>query len=202
MRLRSLTEERHRELADSAQVERDSREALQDAVRSYSEFAAKVADGDLRATVNADGSADLQGLSESLNTMVSGLARNLDHIQAGVQDIGQSTADILATVNRHTESASLQSTAITETSTTVNELRLAKLQPLDGRDIADRASDSLQVTSEATTAVSAITTAMEDIRERVDATSATSSRCPSAPSRSARSRRPSTASPTGRTCSR
>ncbi len=170
MRLRSLTEERHRELADSAQVERDSREALQDAVRSYSEFAAKVADGDLRATVNADGSADLQGLSESLNTMVSGLAQISSHIQAGVQDIGQSTADILATVNRHTESASLQSTAITETSTTVNELRLAAEDTAKmASDVADRASDSLQVTSEATTAVSAITTAMEDIRERVDA---------------------------------
>jgi methyl-accepting chemotaxis protein len=170
MRLRSLTEERHRELADSAQIERDSREALQAAVRTYSEFAAKVADGDLRATVTADGGADLQGLSESLNTMVSGLAQISSHIQAGVQDIGQSTADILASVNRHTESASLQSTAITETSTTVNELRLAAEDTAKmASDVADRASDSLQVTNEATTAVSAITTAMEDIRERVDA---------------------------------
>ncbi|HXO07771.1 MAG TPA: methyl-accepting chemotaxis protein [Solirubrobacteraceae bacterium] len=170
MRLRELTEERHRQLADSAQTERDSREALQAAVRHYSEFAAKVADGDLRASVNADGSADLEGLSESLNSMVSGLAQISSHIQAGVQDIGQSTADILASVNRHTESASLQSTAITETSTTVNELRLAAEDTAKmASDVADRASDSLQVSNEATTAVSAITTSMEEIRERVDA---------------------------------
>jgi methyl-accepting chemotaxis protein len=170
MRLRSLTEERHRQLADSAQIERDSRETLQAAVRGYSEFAAKVADGDLRATVNADGSADLKGLSESLNTMVSGLAQISSHIQAGVQDIGRSTADILGSVNRHTESASLQSTAIAETSTTVNELRLAAEDTAKmASDVADRASDSLEVSNEANTAVDAITSAMQDIRDRVDA---------------------------------
>jgi len=170
MRLRELTEERHRQLADSAKTERDSREALQAAVRDYSEFAARVADGDLRATVTANGSADLQGLSESLNSMVSGLAQISSHIQVGVQDIGSSTAEILASVSRHTESASLQSAAIAQTSSTVNELRLAAEDTAKmASEVADRANDSLQVTGEATTAVNAITTAMEDIRERVDA---------------------------------
>jgi len=170
MRLRELTEERHRQLADSAQSERDSREALQAAVRDYSEFAAKVADGDLRATVAAVGSADLEGLSESLNSMVSGLAQISSHIQAGVQDMGSSTAEILASVSRHTESASLQSAAIAETSTTVNELRLAAEDTANmASEVADRANDSLQVSNEATTAVTAITSAMEEIRERVDA---------------------------------
>jgi len=170
MRLRELTEERHRQLADSAKTERDSREALQAAVRDYSEFAARVADGDLRATVNANGSADLHGLSESLNTMVSGLAQISSHIQAGVQDIGSSTAEILASVSQHTESASLQSAAIAQTSSTVNELRLAAEDTAKmASEVADRANDSLQVSGEATTAVNAITSAMEDIRERVDA---------------------------------
>ena len=170
MRLRELTEERHRQLADSAKTERDSREALQAAVRDYSEFAAKVADGDLRATVTANGSADLHGLSESLNSMVSGLAQISTHIQAGVQDIGASTAEILASVSQHTESASLQSAAIAQTSSTVNELRLAAEDTAKmASEVADRSNDSLQVSGEATTAVNAITTAMEDIRERVDA---------------------------------
>lgn len=169
-RLKSLTEERHRELAESARLERDSREALQLAVRSYSEFAARVADGDLRVTVNADGSEDLRGLSESLNTMVEGLAAISSHIQAGAHDIGVSTAEILASVNQHSESASLQSAAIGETSSTVNELRAAAEDTAQmASDVADRANQSLQVTGEATTAVAAITAAMEDIRERVDA---------------------------------
>ena len=169
-RLNFLTEERHRQLADSAQLERDSREALQAAVRSYSEFAARVAEGDLRATVNADGSDDLRGLSQSLNSMVEGLAQISGHIQAGAHDIGSSTAEILASVNKHSESAGLQSAAISQTSSTVNELRLAAEDTAQmASDVADRASRSLEVTNEATTAVAAITTAMEEIRERVDA---------------------------------
>ena len=169
LRLRALTDERHRQLADSANTERDSREALQAAVRDYSAFAARVADGDLRATVSADGSEDLRGLTESLNTMVSGLAQISSHIQAGVQDIGVSTEEILASVSRHTESASLQSIAISETSSTVNELRLAADDTAKlASEVADRANDSLQVSGEATTAVSAIASAMEEIRERVD----------------------------------
>jgi methyl-accepting chemotaxis protein len=170
MRLRELTDERHQQLANSAKTERDSREALQAAVRHYSEFAAKVADGDLRATVTANGSEDLRGLSDSLNSMVSGLAQISSHIQAGVQDIEGSTAEILASVNRHTESASLQSTAISETSSTVNELRLAAEDTAQmASEVADRANDSLHVSGEATTAVTAIARSMEEIRERVDA---------------------------------
>jgi methyl-accepting chemotaxis protein len=170
MRLRALTDERHQELAKSAQHERDSREALQAAVRDYSEFAARVADGDLRATVNANGSEDLRGLSESLNSMVEGLAQISGHIQAGVQDIGASTGEILASVNRHTESASLQSAAINQTSSTVNELRVAAEDTAKlASEVADRANDSLQVSNAASDAVAAIATAMEEIRERVDA---------------------------------
>jgi methyl-accepting chemotaxis protein len=170
LRLRQLTDERHRELADSAEVERTSREALQNAVRDYSDFAARVADGDLRATVSTDGSQDLRGLSESLNSMVNGLAQISGHIQVGVHDIGDSTADILASVSRHSESASLQSAAINQTSSTVNELRLAAEDTAQlASEVADRASDSLEVSNDATTAVTAIASAMEEIRERVDA---------------------------------
>ena len=170
LRLRQLTDERHRELADSAELERTSREALQNAVRDYSDFAARVADGDLRATVSTDGSQDLRGLSESLNSMVNGLAQISGHIQVGVHDIGDSTADILASVSRHSESASLQSAAINQTSSTVNELRLAAEDTAQlASEVADRASDSLEVSNDATTAVTAIASAMEEIRERVDA---------------------------------
>jgi methyl-accepting chemotaxis protein len=169
-RLRALTEERHRQLADSAELERASREALQAAVRDYSEFAARVADGDLRTTVSANGSEDLHGLSESLNSMVEGLAQISGHIQEGAQDISASTAQILASVNQHTESASLQSAAIDQTSATVNELRVAAEDTAQmAGEVAARANESLQVSGEATTAVAAIATAMEEIRERVDA---------------------------------
>jgi methyl-accepting chemotaxis protein len=167
-RMSALTEERHRELESSAEAERDSREALQAAVRSYSRFAAQVADGDLTARVSATGSRDLQELSESLNSMVGGLAEISREIQTGVGEISASTTQILASVNRHTESAGQQSAAISETSATVNELRAAADDMAQrARDVAREASESVQVSDEGTEAVSAIAEAMEEIRARV-----------------------------------
>jgi methyl-accepting chemotaxis protein len=168
-RMSALTEERHRELQDSAEVERNSREALQTAVRSYSSFAARVADGDLTARVTAAGSRDLQALSESLNSMVAGLAEISGEIQTGVGEISASTTQILASVSRHTHSAAQQSAAISETSATVNELRVAADDMARrARDVAREAGESVQVSDAGTGAVSAIAEAMEEIRARVD----------------------------------
>jgi methyl-accepting chemotaxis protein len=168
-RMGELTEERHRELEDSAQAERDSKTALQVAVRDYSVFAARVADGDLTATVTDIGGQDLLELSQSLNTMVGALADISGEIQSGVQEIGASTGEILASVNRHTDSANQQSAAISETSATVNELRLAA-DDMARRAclVASEAGGSVQVSDAGTAAVAAIATAMQDIRERVD----------------------------------
>ncbi|MGH2914626.1 MAG: methyl-accepting chemotaxis protein [Solirubrobacteraceae bacterium] len=168
-RMGELTEERHRELEANAAVERESREALQTAVRAYSQFAATVADGDLTAKVSAMGSEELGELSSSLNTMVQGLAEISGEIQTGVQEIGLSTGEILTSVNRHTESAGQQSAAISETSATINELRSAADDTAQrARDVAKQASDSVAVSDEGTEAVGAIAHAMEEIRARVD----------------------------------
>jgi methyl-accepting chemotaxis protein len=168
-RMSELTQERHRELEDSAEAERESREVLQAAVRDYSRFATRVAGGDLTATVSTDGSEDLGKLSGSLNAMVAGLAEISGEIQAGVQEIGTSTAEILESVNRHTESAGQQSAAISETSATVNELRSAADDTAQrARDVARQASESVAVSDEGTNAVLAIAEAMEEIRTRVD----------------------------------
>jgi methyl-accepting chemotaxis protein len=123
-RLRQLTEGRHLELESSAEAERDSKQALQSAVRRYAEFAARVADSDLTATVAGE-QQELQELSVSLNTLVRGLGKISSEIQAGAHEIGGSTAEILNVVSRHTDSASQQSAAIIQTSSTVNELRAA-----------------------------------------------------------------------------
>ncbi len=168
-RLNGLTEERHKQLAEAAEAERESREALQATVRNYSEFAARVADGDLTATVAAGGSEELQELARSLNRMVGGLAEISREIQIGVGDMGSSTADILAAVSTHTENAGQQSAAIQQTSATVDELRAAA-DLISGKadEVAKRARASLQVSDEGSTAVTAIAESMQDIRERVD----------------------------------
>jgi methyl-accepting chemotaxis protein len=165
-RLNELTHERHRELETAAHAERESKRALEVAVRNYAQFAARVADGDLTATV-ASGEEELGELSGSLNSMVAGLADISSEIQAGVQEIGESTAEILGSVSRHTESASQQSAAITQTSVTVNELReAADATAQRAHEVARQASDSVRVSDEGTHAVAAIAAAMEEIRRR------------------------------------
>ena len=157
-------------LVEAAQTEREVREALQAAVRDYSEFAAKVAAGDLTATVAANGSQDLQVLSENLNSMVSGLAEISGQVREGAQNITTSTSEILAAVSQHTASATQQSAAINETSTTVDEVRAASEQTArKAGEVAEQAKGSAQVSDEGTQAVETIGRAMEEIRERVEA---------------------------------
>ena len=169
-RMTALTEERHRALEHSAETERASKETLQAAVRDYTEFAAHVADGDLTATVSANGSPELGELADSLNTMVSGLAEISREIQAGVHEIGTSTSEILSAVSRHTDSASEQSAAISQTSATVNEMRAAADDTAQrARQVAEQARASVAVSDEGTEAVTAIAEAMEEIRARVGA---------------------------------
>ena len=166
-RLNELTESRHQELEVAAAAERESKRELQSAVHEYADFAARVADGDLTATVSGD-SEELGELAGSLNTMVTGLAEISGEIQRGVQEIGTSTAEILGSVGRHTESADQQSAAIVQTSMTVNELRdAADETAVRAGDVAQQATESLRVSDEGTAAVEAIADAMQEIRSRV-----------------------------------
>ena len=162
--------EREREFLErAAAAERDSREILEAAVRSYTLFAARVADGDLTATVEPVGDEDLQALAGSLNKMVAGLAEISGEIQVGVQEIGASTTQILASANEHSERASQQSAAISRTTATVNGLRTAADEMAQrAEDVARRASDSVKVSDEGTQALQAIAEAMDEIRARVD----------------------------------
>jgi methyl-accepting chemotaxis protein len=157
-------------LSEAARTERELSEALQAAVRDYSAFAAKVAGGDLTATVSANGSQDLQVLSENLNSMVTGLAEISGQVREGVQRIRSSTSEILAAVSQHTASTSQQSAAISEISTTVDEVRAASEQTAHkAREVAEQAKGSVQVSDEGTKAVETIAQAMEEIQERVEA---------------------------------
>ena len=156
-------------LERAASAERDSREILEAAVRSYTLFAARVADGDLTATVEPAGDEDLQALAGSLNKMVAGLAEISGEIQVGVQEMGASTTQILASANEHSERASQQSAAISQTTSTVNGLRTAADEMARrAEDVARRASDSVKVSDEGTQALQAIAEAMDEIRARVD----------------------------------
>jgi methyl-accepting chemotaxis protein len=157
-------------LVEAAERERVTREALQSAVLDYSAFAARIAEGDLTARVDTNGSQDLQTLSENLNGMVLGLSDITTRVREDVQGIGSATSEILATVSQHTASASQQSAAINETSTTVEEARAASEQTaLRAKQVAEQANVSVEVSDEGIEAVENIARAMEEIKDRVGA---------------------------------
>jgi methyl-accepting chemotaxis protein len=168
-RLRGLTEDRHDQLQTAAETERETREALQRTVREYSDFAGQVADGDLTATVTGNGNEEMLDLAHSLNRMVGGLAEISREIQAGVQDMGASTSDILAAVSTNTRNAAVQSQAIEQAAITITELRgAAELTSERAEEVAVRARESLQVSDAGSKAVAEISHAMQEIRDRVD----------------------------------
>jgi methyl-accepting chemotaxis protein len=155
-------------LEKQAASERATREVMEHAVHSYSVFAAQVADGDLTATVEAQGDKDLRELAGSLNRMVSSLAEISGQIQSSVAAIGSSTSAILHSAHEHGTSAEQQSAAITQASATVQELRAAADEMArQAEDVAREASDSVKVSDEGSTALAAIAGAMEEIRDRV-----------------------------------
>jgi methyl-accepting chemotaxis protein len=157
-------------LRATMQSERDIKESLEAAVAEYSQFATRVAQGDLTGRVSANGGADLQTLSEDLNGMVASLAELSSRVREGAQSISSSTSEILAAVSQHTVSASQQSAAISETSTTMEELRTAAEQAArKAKEVAEQARASAQVSEEGIHAVDATIRAMEETRDRVGA---------------------------------
>ncbi len=168
-RMDELARERELDQERAADAERASRELLEAAVHRYSDFASRVADGDLTATVDAQGDDDLRGLADSLNRMVVSLAEISGQIQGGVRAIGDSTGEILASANEHSGSAAQQSAAISQVSATVSQLQAsADEMAMQAREVAREAGESVNVSDEGSRAITAIGGAMEDIRERVD----------------------------------
>jgi methyl-accepting chemotaxis protein len=159
-----------RKLQETVEAERDVKQALQKAVDDYSEFASKVALGDLTVRLSPDGDGDLSTLSDNLNGMVIGLGELSGQVRESSRSIASAAAEILAAVSQHTAGATQQSAAINETSTTVDEIRAAAEQVAGkARDVADLSESSAQASEVGRDSVDAITEGMRDIRGRVEA---------------------------------
>lgn len=157
-------------LQELIEDQRQTSEVLESAVRDYSVFAAGIAQGDLTVELSPNGRPELDRLTDDLNLMVAGLSGLSARVRSGAEQIGASSAEILAAVTQHTASANQQSAAIAETTTTAEEVRAASEQVTErAKELAERSMSSVQISDEGVNAVSAILDAMQVIRERVDA---------------------------------
>jgi methyl-accepting chemotaxis protein len=157
-------------LQERVEAERQLKEGLQAAVRDYMTFSGRVAQGDLSARLNVNGSEEFTALTNNLNNMALGLGDLSRQVREGVAGIGSATAEILATVSEHTASANQQSAAIHETSTTVDEVRaVAEQAAQKAGQVEQVAQAAVTAGQEGAQAVDAILQSMRDIREKVQA---------------------------------
>lgn len=159
-----------RRLQRSLESERATSESLQAAVSEYSALAARVAEGDLTVRLDTNGNGDLATLTENLNGMVEGLSRLSTHVREGVHGIGAAGSEILAAATQHAAGATEQSAAIAQVAATIDEVRASAEQTAQkAGEVAREADRSTLVSEEGRSAVTAIVTAMEEIREKVEA---------------------------------
>lgn len=157
-------------LAAAGEQERHIREVLEAAVAEFSDFASRVAQGDLTVRVSSNGNESLGNLSGNLNAMVGALAELAGQVREGVQGISSASSKILAAVSQHSASATEQSSAINETSATVDEVRAAaELSAERAREVAEQAQSSAEAGNEGKRAMEDIVEAMGEIRDRVQA---------------------------------
>jgi methyl-accepting chemotaxis protein len=139
-------------------------------INSYSEFAAKVAEGDLTERIEPRGGDALTRLAENLNAMVTGLAENTGRMQENAHTVSSSASEILATVSQQTAGANQQSAAINETTTATDEIRASAEQAaLKAQEVSQQAQDAVRVSDDGAEAVEAIVNGMSHIREKVEA---------------------------------
>jgi|tagenome__1003787_1003787.scaffolds.fasta_scaffold20985005_3 methyl-accepting chemotaxis protein len=139
-------------------------------VQGYSDFTAKVADGDLTARVEAEGADELADLGKNLNEMVENLAGMSGQVLQGAGSISSSASQILASVTEQTAGANEQSAAINQTTTATEEIRAsAELAALKAQEVSDQAKDAVRVSEEGSQAVEAIVEGMSEIRAKVEA---------------------------------
>ncbi|PXW86435.1 methyl-accepting chemotaxis sensory transducer with Pas/Pac sensor [Nitrosomonas sp. Nm84] len=99
-------------------------------VKGYSEFISKVANGDLRRRVDAEGSNELSVIGGSLNAMVESLTGITHQIGEANDTLLVALGQIQSTVNTQAAGASQQAAAVGEITVTLEEVRSTSAQNL------------------------------------------------------------------------
>ncbi|HUR13347.1 MAG TPA: methyl-accepting chemotaxis protein, partial [Mycobacteriales bacterium] len=97
---------------------RTERKELEARVAELSSALEKAAEGDLAAQADVQGTGALAGLGTAFNATVQNLRTLVGQIRSGGEQIGASAGELLATAEEHAASATQQSSAVSETTST------------------------------------------------------------------------------------
>lgn len=156
------------ELALRMEHDRAEAEKLRTAVGYYASFVARVAKGELDATVEAHGDGDLAKLGLDLDAMAKSLRMMTNRVLEVVTGLAAATTEILASTQEHSASAAESAAAVTETVATVDEVsQTAQRTSEQVGEVAKTSQTSLDSSAAGRDAVDRTVTAMEHVREQV-----------------------------------
>jgi methyl-accepting chemotaxis protein len=157
------------QVANEAKV---AKEYLEEVVRDYSDFAHRVAQGDLTVRLTFDerhGHEELLLLGQSLNEMVASLGRMTAEVQQASSAIAAAAGEILSVSTHQASSTAQKSAAISEMTTTAAEVKsIAQQVAQEANLVAQESQSALQLTRQGTQVVDDTVMGMNGIRERME----------------------------------
>jgi methyl-accepting chemotaxis protein len=162
------------EIEKRAAVEENLRKHLQTVAQEYVEYMTRVGRGDLTARLplseDGRGTQDpLIALGHSLNQMVTNLQGMSIRIQDAASGLSASAAEILASTTQQVSGAHGQSAAISQTTTTVEEVKAIAEQSVEwAREVVNMSERTVEVSRSGKDAMAETIVGMSQIKERVE----------------------------------
>lgn len=129
----------------------------------------KVANGDLRDLIDAQGDDDLAQLGAHLNGMTTSLAEVSSDIRGMATQISSTVAELSNVTNSQAAAATQQASSISETTTTLQEIKSTSLQTLDKAQALGSSAERTKLeSSQGLVAVQQSIAGMESIRKQVE----------------------------------
>jgi len=160
------------EIERRAVLERKQRQLLESTVEEYIHYMAQVAQGNLSVRLSLDERASddpLVLLGLNLNDTIASLQRMTRQIQDTAGNLTAATAEILAATTQQMRGASEQSAAISQATTTIDEVRvIAEQTSQRAGGVADLARNTIEVSETGQQAVSDAIAGMVEIKQKVE----------------------------------
>lgn len=148
---------------------------MTDSLQGMAAVAGKIAAGDLR--VKAQPQSDKDVLGNAFASMVQNLQRLTADLTEGVNILGSSASQIVASTTELAASASESAAAVSETTTTVEEVRqTAQVASQKARLVSESAQKAAQSSQSGRKSTEDVGTAMIRIREQMEAIASSMSR--------------------------
>ena len=137
-------------------------------LQNMSGVASKIADGDLRVKVNPQSEKDILGAAFA--SMVENLRRLTADLTDGVNVLGTSASEIVASTAQFAASASESAAAVSQTTTTVEEVRqTAQVASQKSRNVSESAHKAVQISVSGRKSTEGVAAGMNRIRQQMEA---------------------------------